>query len=120
MHNCLFLTIFICVYRRILETLHTPCHGDLPVIGCYIGFTIRGVTIYKKSRNSWSNGNIIVSLHPDIPPVSLCYLIEYCGFVGSGMYSRNAQILSRSLRKEFENSCVRGTLLTGCKDNKKI
>ena len=32
-----------------------------------------------------------------------------CGFVGSGMNSLSAQILSRSLRKEFENSCVRGT-----------
>ena len=33
-----------------------------------------------------------------------------CGFVGSGMNSLSAQILSRSLRKEFENSCVRGTI----------
>ena len=38
------------------------------------------------------------------------YLLECVGFVGSGMYSLRAHILSRSLRKEFEKSCVRGTL----------
>ena len=31
------------------------------------------------------------------------------GFVGSGMSSRSAQILSRSFKKEFEKSSVRGT-----------
>ena len=39
------------------------------------------------------------------------YLILYVGVIGSGMYSRNAQILSRSRKKEFEKSSVRGTLI---------
>ena len=37
------------------------------------------------------------------------YFLLYVNFVGSGMYSLRAHILSRSLRKEFEKSCVRGT-----------
>jgi hypothetical protein len=40
--------------------------------------------------------------------IPICYLL-YVGFVGSGMHSLRAHILSRSLRKEFEKSCVRGT-----------
>ena len=42
-----------------------------------------------------------------LPPVYKSYRQK--GFVGSGISSRSAQILSRSLRKEFEKSSVRGT-----------
>ncbi len=34
------------------------------------------------------------------------------GFVGSGMYSRNAHIFSRSSRKVFENNTAAGTKKT--------
>ena len=43
------------------------------------------------------------------PYLMAFYLILYVGVIGSGMYSRNAQILSRSCKKEFEKSFVRGT-----------
>ena len=53
--------------------------------------------------------SFVLSLQPK--PHSRNYSLDgYSGLVRSGMSSRNAQILSRSRRKEFEKSCVRGTI----------
>ena len=78
------------------------------MIDAYLHFTIRGLRYVKKSDKAWiirKNSYLCVQ----IVQYELYYLTEYCGFVGSGMSSRNAHILSRSLRKEFEKSFVRGT-----------